>query len=98
MKEPEFILKWGTKVKTSPTLGSVAGVFVQETHIALRAPNLEGTICGVVGGCGGDIYFVGHGEPKDDKFQPEQVAVYGWTEFDLLPDPPPTLWEHLDAD
>ena len=98
MKEPEYILKNGTKVRIHDTLESTAGFMIAVDFMNRRKPATKGIICGIVGGHGGDVYFVGHGEAKEGHFQREQVAVYGWMEFELVGEQPPTVWEHLDEE
>ena len=52
MNQPEYILETGTRVKTQETL----------THNppGTRHTNAAGSINGVVGGMGGDVYWVEH--------------------------------------
>lgn len=46
----------------------------------MEEPNARGVIRGIVGGHGGDVYWVQHG--TDGAGEPV-VATYGWWEFEL---------------
>lgn len=85
MKEPEYILKNGTRIRTSDPLDSTAGFMITEKHLEARKPGAVGVITGVVGGHGGDVYWVAH-------VGDNVTAAYGWMEFELEPakDPCPT--------
>jgi hypothetical protein len=76
MKQPEFILKNGTRICTNRELGQTRGLLVSESHLAARKANTVGTIHGVVGGHGGDVYFVAHLDGLC-------AAVYCFDEFEL---------------
>lgn len=76
MKQPEYILKPGTRIHTHPVLKSTDGMFVVQRHLDARAANTPGTIRGVVPGHGGDVYYVAH--------HADNVAVYCFTEFELI--------------
>lgn len=78
MQQPTYILNNGTRVRTHATLGTTEGMNVAAVHRAQRRPNAEGTIAGVVGGCGGDVYWVRHGGCGD------VVAPYCFDEFELV--------------
>lgn len=77
MKQPDIILSSGLKVKTQDKLKPEAlnGICIAKRHLANRDTNSVGVIKGVVAGCGGDIYWVEHGNA---------MAVYGWWEFDRV--------------
>lgn len=76
MKQPEHILERGFRVVTvdvfekNATMGMIGGADL----ISARKNGEPGKIDGVVGGAGGDLYFVLH----DDGAR----AVYAFTEFD----------------
>lgn len=77
MNQPEFILENDTRVRTHESLNG-AGMMINSRHMVQRRPNTLGVICGIVGGHGGDVYWVGHlGDPC--------VAAYSWDEFELEP-------------
>jgi hypothetical protein len=90
MKESPGLLKLGTPIITHEALDTTSGLMVHGKHIEARRPNAKGTIAGIVGGHGGDTYWVKH----DD----EQVAAYGWQEFELdqgdVPALQPLINEH----
>ena len=78
MEQPDYILENGTRVKTCSEFGTEGkGFLVGRSHLDLRKPNQSGIIAGVVGGCGGDVYWVRHGTEEDE------VAPYGFWEFEL---------------
>lgn len=60
MQQPAYILDNGTRVRTHATLGDARGMNVAQVHIDQRVANAEGEIVGIVGGCGGDVYWVMH--------------------------------------
>lgn len=77
MKEPEYVLKNGTRVRTHDVLGSERGMMIDAIHVRARRPAINGTIVGVVSGHGGDVYWVehvGHAAP----------AAYWFTEFEVV--------------
>lgn len=76
MQEPEHVLESGTKVRTHETLDDTKGMTIVEKHLNARAPNKEGVIVGIVGGHGGDVYWVRHPDTV-------HVAAYGFWEFEL---------------
>jgi hypothetical protein len=78
MNEPETILPNGTRIRTSNPLDSTAGFMVKEKHLQARKPGAVGIITGIVGGHGGDVYWVAH-------FDTDVTAAYGWMEFELEP-------------
>ena len=78
MKEPEFVLNPGTRVRTSTPLGSTGGFMIAERHIEARKPGVIGVITSYVPGHGGDVYFVAH-------IGDTCTAAYGWQEFELEP-------------
>lgn len=78
MEEPEYILEGGTRVRTNKVLSSTGGFLVAEKHMEVRKPDTVGVITGIVGGHGGDVYWVAQiGDPC--------LAAYGWMEFELEP-------------
>jgi hypothetical protein len=82
VREPEEILKNGTRVVTSAHLESTRGLLVVTHRLEMRRPNVRGTIAGWVAGHGGDVYWVRH-----DGDDANIVAPYGWGEFELEPVP-----------
>lgn len=78
MEQPQYILETGTEVVTASRLKKEDFLIVPRI-LKNRSPATKGKIKGVVGGHGGDVYFVTHGEDK--------VAAYGWWEFDLVDRP-----------
>lgn len=60
MQQPPTILDTGTRIRTHARLGSTAGMNVASVHLDQRCADTPGTITGVVGGCGGDVYWVMH--------------------------------------
>lgn len=74
---PDYILRIGTRVLTNETLGPTTGMMVPGRHIAQRRPACRGTINGVVGGHGGDVYWVLHEHST-------AVAPYCWSEFEVV--------------
>lgn len=79
MNQPDYILKDGTKIRTHATLDSVGGMMVHHAHLAARTADADGEIAGVVGGHGGDVYWVRHG-------QDECLAAYCFNEFEYAPE------------
>ena len=78
MMEPTVILPHGTRIKTTEPLGSTRGYFVSQPHLEARRSGAIGAICGIVGGHGGDVYWVAHHGATC-------MAVYGWWDFNLEP-------------
>jgi hypothetical protein len=74
---PVTILPNGTKVRTNETLDATDGMLVNPLRLNARKPNAEGLVCGVVGGHGGDVYWIGH-EGSDI------LAPYCWSEFEVV--------------
>ncbi len=74
MKQPIYILDNGTRVRTHKKLGKTTGFLVVMKHIEARKPDAPGVIDGIVGGHGGDVYWVRHGQ---------DVAAYSFSEFEL---------------
>ena len=72
MKEPEYILENGTRVKVHDNIGGPAGIFVKQEILDRRTPGISGQICGFVPGHGGDV----NGEENTG-------SAYGWWEFEL---------------
>lgn len=82
MKEPDQILRAGTKVittelETDPTF--VKAIYVRDEYKAARRPGALATLGMYVSGHGGDIYWAKHDDGS--------IAVYGWSEFDLASPP-----------
>ncbi len=77
MKEPKVILENGTKVITLEALHPTGGLDLSSSVLALRKDGAKGVIHGVVGGHGGDVYWVKHEDGS--------VAPYGWWEMELVP-------------
>ncbi len=77
MREPEYILNPMTRVKTN-RLYSTGGFMITQKHIDARKPDTIGVITGIVGGHGGDVYWVAH-------LGDSCTAAYGWEEFELEP-------------
>ena len=77
MKQPDIILSAGTKIISHNLLNNdaLAGSNVKRHHLDSRGPTKKGSIKGVVGGCGGDVYWVTHPDGG--------IAAYGWWEFEL---------------
>jgi len=90
MRQPETILPNGTRVRTHAELESTRGMMVHPAHLSARRPGAEGAIAGVVGGHGGDVYYVEHapGEPW---------AAYCFTEFELRAESAEALEAHCDT-
>jgi hypothetical protein len=76
MREPKFILANGTKIVTNAKLDPTTGFLIAPKHLALRKPATSGEIYGVVGGHGGDVYWVRH---EGDEY----LAAYCYSEFEL---------------
>lgn len=76
MDSPQHILEVGTIVRTHKQLGSTGGMIVREDALKRRRPDVIGVIGPIVGGHGGDVYWVFHG-PE------EQPAPYSFAEFEL---------------
>lgn len=83
MDSPRYVLDNGTKIVTHDHLDSTGGMMINPLHLGARKPGAKGVIRGIVGGHGGDVYWVGHEEGQP-------LAAYGYTEFELdevLPEP-----------
>lgn len=74
MEQPYQILGNGTRIITHSTLADGLGL---PRGGNMRKPNQAGIIAGVVGGYGGDVYWVRHEVGEDE------VAPYVYTEFEL---------------
>lgn len=79
MNQPTYILDNGTRIRTHTKLGTNQGMNVAAIHIDQREADAEGTIAGVVGGHGGDVYWVQHVETRGDT-----TAPYCFDEFELV--------------
>jgi hypothetical protein len=75
MEQPERTLENGTKIRTHAHLARADGMMVHHAHLAARTANATGEIAGVVGGHGGDVYWVRHGSD-------ECLAAYCFNEFE----------------
>ena len=82
VRQPAKILADGTVVRTSQ-LDGTAGFLVKPKHLAARQPDTLGVIVGIVGGHGGDVYWVQH-EGAD------LPGAYLFTEFELSDHP--VIW------
>ena len=82
MKQPEYILQNLTRIRTHEHLGETAGFFITKRHLDQRKAGAVGAICGIVGGHGGDVYYVAH-------IGDTAMAAYCWDEFELEPAPEP---------
>jgi hypothetical protein len=82
MQQPSQILANGTMVRTSGRLDSTAGMSVEPEYLKTRRSNALGKISGVVGGHGGDVYWVTHAGGA--------IAAYCFSEFELA-----AVWESL---
>lgn len=71
MKQPDKILPSGTLVRTHATLQDFG---LPHPSAMFRRSNQIGVIRGIVGGLGGDVYWVEHGR---------EVGVYHYEEFEL---------------
>lgn len=67
MEQPEYILEAGTRVKTHEAL--------KHNLPGVRRTNVAGSINGVVGGMGGDVYWVEH--------EDSTRGAYCFDEFEL---------------
>lgn len=68
MKQPESVLPPGTKIRTHAVLGDTRGMLIGPGNVSMRKADTPGEIRGVVGGYGGDVYWVQH--PGDVLFAP----------------------------
>src|SRR5262249_12077501 len=89
MKEPEVVLRNGTRVVTNATLDSTRGLMVVPRALEARRPSTPGLVVGIVPGHGGDVYWVRHHADG-------VVAAYCFTEFELAP-APKTVPERIAA-
>ena len=87
MDQPEYILESGTRVQVNEKLDTPSGMLIKAEVLERRTPGVSGQINGVVGGHGGDVYWVRH-DGEEDK-----GSAYGWWEFELEPVPTPTRWQ-----
>ena len=76
MDEPKVIIKSGTRIQTQHI--NSESLFVSQKHIDARKSEAIGVITGIVGGHGGDVYWVAH-------IGDTCMAAYGWWEFELAP-------------
>ena len=69
---------------------------IKQEILDRRTPGIMGQVCGIVGGHGGDVYWVRHDGTEDTG------SAYGWWEFELVqgdPKPePPTRYDLLRED
>jgi hypothetical protein len=96
MDQPEYILTNGTCIKVDDPLGAPNGLLIKQEILDRRTPGVTGQVCGIVGGHGGDVYWVRHDGVEDTG------SAYGWWEFELVqPTPktePPTRYDLLKED
>ena len=90
MNQPKYILDQGTRIRTHAKLGTTQGMNVAAIHIDQREADAEGTIAGVVGGCGGDVYWVTHEGSGPS-------AVYCYDEFELVEAAPASVYPERKA-
>lgn len=74
MKSAGDTLPTGTRIRTHAVLGTTTGMMVASQHLTARQPDTLGTINGIAGGHGGEVYFVAH---------EGTVGAYCWDEFEL---------------
>jgi len=67
-------LPTGTRIRTHAVLGTTTGMMVASQHLTARKPDTLGTINGIAGGHGGEVYFVAH---------EGTIGAYCWDEFEL---------------
>jgi len=92
MEQPEYILKNGTRVQVHETLPSTTGMMIKAETLAHRTPGVRGQISGIVGGHGGDVYWVRHDGDEDTG------SAYGFWEMELEPVTPPSRYDVLMGD
>jgi hypothetical protein len=80
-------IETGLKVKTSAELEDTRGMMVAQKHLDCRTPGITGTVEGLVGGHGGNIWWVKHDDGA--------VAAYCYTELEPIT-PEPTASELKD--
>jgi hypothetical protein len=90
MKQPHYLLDSRTRIRTHAVLGDTMGFLITERHLSQRKPNAVGAISGIVGGHGGDVYFVTH-------VGDSAMAVYSFDEFELEPAADPICQECLGS-
>lgn len=79
MEQPKETLKEGTRIVTHAKMYEADDIRVAYTHLSERRANAPGIIKGVVGGHGGDVYWVAHdNDPADTPWAP-----YCFDEFEL---------------
>ena len=76
MNEPKQVLANGTRITTHIDLDSTSGLLIKQDLLDNRERGVNGVICGIVGGHGGDFYWVKH----EDGVK----SAYGWMEFELI--------------
>lgn len=77
MDQPAYVLENGTKIRTNMVLDSTSGMLIDPRNLGQRRANAPGVIKGIVGGHGGDVYWVEHEKGA------EHPAAYCFTEFEL---------------
>ncbi len=77
MDEPKNILPVGTRVITHRELEGTVGMLISDVHLNARKADTPGAIGGIVGGHGGDVYWVAHLDSP--------MAAYCFSEFELQP-------------
>lgn len=99
MEQPDTILESGTVVFTHENL-TAPSFLIKGEYLDERRSGKLGVIVGVVGGHGGDVYWVRHcGLDTRDR---GPISAYGFWEFELSPDSDSTsdgfFWDHLNRD
>lgn len=89
MNQPATILPSGTRIRVHATIDPLAGMLAIHGR---RKPGAVGEIHGVVGGYGGDVYWVRHSRDSVD------ILPYCFDEFELEETTPPDFWERLMTD
>ena len=78
MNEPEYLLEAGVRIRTHAKISDTGGMLIAQAHLDRRKAGAVGAIGGIVGGHGGDVYYVAHvGDTR--------MAAYGFWEFELEP-------------
>src|SRR4051812_44052293 len=79
MKQPTFILQTGTPVIIHRSLAKDAtgGMMIKTEYLEARTAGATGKIVGVVGGHGGDVYWVQHDDGKKAAYCFDEFELYG---------------------
>lgn len=92
MKQPKYILPVGTRIITHDELFNKPEFGLTATlHglVVARKQGAKGSIWGVVGGAGGDLYWVDHEDGTR--------ASYCFTEFELDTSEMPSRFDHEEV-